>query len=54
VALTRGRRDECTVFVGTLQIRRPFGKPILRLVYIVMDLKEIRLEGAGVAWIGLS
>ena len=51
MALTRDRRDECTIFVRKLQIRRPFGKPRRRLVYIIMELKEIRFEGG--AWIGL-
>jgi hypothetical protein len=45
VALTRERRDKCTVFVEKLQIRRPSEKPRHRLVYIIADLKEIRLEG---------
>jgi hypothetical protein len=53
VALTKDRKDKCTVFVGKRQIWRPFGKPRRRLGYIIMDLKEIRLEGGGGgAWIG--
>jgi cytochrome b len=48
VALTREMRDECTVFVGKLQIRRPFGKPMRRLGFIIMDLLVIRLEWGGV------
>jgi len=48
VALTRELRDECTVFVGKLQIKRPLGRPRRR-----WDLKEIGLREGGVAWTGL-
>jgi hypothetical protein len=57
VTLTRKMRDECTVSVGTLQISRPFGKPMRRFGYIIMDLQEIQLEcvcvgggGGGGGW----
>ena len=45
MAITRERRDECTIFVEKLQIRRPLGRPRRRREYIRMELQEIGMGG---------